>query len=119
MKLTYWKIIVALLLFFGEGLTILAEISSAHQLSRHVTPFMEIFATQMVLIVFACLLIVAAYVIGVKKLASVWVVTAISILAILLVEPVVVWLFFRTLPERGALIGLIFGAIGFVCSCLF
>ena len=61
-------------------------------------------------------LLVYGYTFGYQAFKNIWIVTAISIAGILIVEPLVAWLLFREMPTMGASIALIFGVIGIVTS---
>jgi hypothetical protein len=53
-----------------------------------------------------------------KYLENIWVVGAVSIASIVVVEPIITYLIFHELPGRGALIGLILGILAII-SALF
>jgi hypothetical protein len=56
------------------------------------------------------------YKIGYAAYGDIWIVTALSITSILLVEPILSFAMFQTLPQRGALLGLILGSLGLVAT---
>ena len=53
---------------------------------------------------------------GLKAFDNIWVVTAISVTSILIIEPIIAYSIFRTLPTGGVLVGMILGALGFVAT---
>lgn len=63
-----------------------------------------------------CTLLLVAYTVGYQAAKNIWVVTAASVGSILVVEPVLAWIFFHQLPERGALAGLVLGAAGLIAT---
>lgn len=108
------KIIPILLLFTGESLAIYSEIIAA----KNINSFASTFWKMLGLILLAGPILIAGYMLGMKYLQNVWVVGAISIASIVVVEPLITYFIFRELPSRGALIGLILGVIA-ICSALF
>ena len=104
------------LLIVGEGINILAELQSA-RLAGGVASLFEpknLFLFGMVVV--GCSFLLAGYVTGYSVAKNIWVVTASSIGAILIVEPILAWTFFHQLPEKGALMGLVLGAIGLIAT---
>lgn len=101
------KVIAIVLLVIGEALSIYAEMLSIKSNS-----FIKMF----VLITVAGGLLIAGYMIGYKAFKNIWIVGAISITSILIVEPALAYLFFQQLPKTGALVGLIMGTIGLIFS---
>jgi len=59
------------------------------------------------------------YMLGFKVFQNIWIVTVISLMGILIVEPMLDYVVFRQLPGRGSVIGLICGLIGFVAVLVF
>jgi hypothetical protein len=63
-------------------------------------------------------MLIAGYVISYATFKNIWVVSAVSVTSILIVEPALSYLVFRELPGRGAIIGLTLGALGFLATLL-
>jgi hypothetical protein len=63
-------------------------------------------------------LLLTGYILGLAAFKNIWIVSAISISSILIFEPAMDYIVTQQLPTRGALVGLIFGALGIV-SALF
>ncbi len=116
---TYLKILVPLFIFFGESLSIYAELVGEKSNYLATQPFWQIFIKVFLLITFAGAFLVAGYMLGLQAFKSVWVVSVISITSILIVEPTIAWLFFKQIPTIGSVIGFVLGAIGLLASILF
>lgn len=114
----YTKILVVLILFLGESLAIYAEMVAARTHSISSQPFLQIFLKVFLIIIVGSGLLVAGYMQGFKAFKNIWIVSVISITCILIMEPILAWTIFRQTPTKGALVGLILGALGFV-SALF
>jgi hypothetical protein len=54
--------------------------------------------------------------IGYKSFKNIWVVSALSITSILIMEPLIGYIIFQQLSTRGALVGLLLGAVGFAAT---
>lgn len=103
------SVIPLFLLFVGEAIYIWSEImiafSAKSQNSTNTTKLI-------ILATVAGLIIIAGYYYGYKFSKNIWLVTATSISASLIVEPLISWFVFHELPNRGAIFGLIFGILG-------
>lgn len=108
------KIIPILFIFVGESLAIYAEVIAA----KGINTFFNSFWKMSVLMFVAGVFLIAGYMFGVKYLHNIWIVGAISIASIVIVEPLVTYLIFEELPSRGPLIGLILGVLAII-SALF
>jgi hypothetical protein len=71
-----------------------------------------------ILVVVAGLFLIAGYMFGVKYLHSIWIVGAISIASIVVVEPLITYIIFQELPTKGPFIGLVLGVIA-ILSAIF
>jgi hypothetical protein len=108
------QILTGLALFFGEVLIISAEMW-ASKFFNPARSWEVILPATVVSIVGVCLL-VYGYTFGYQAFKNIWIVTAISIAGILVVEPLVAWLLFREMPTTGAFIALVLGVIGIMTS---
>ncbi len=63
--------------------------------------------------------LILGYMLGYSAFKNIWIVSAASITSILIMEPILGFLFFRQMPTTGATIGLILGAVGFITTLLF
>lgn len=107
-----------LLLFLGEGIYIWAEMIIAHTV-KVPQPTDSLTITKMTIIaLLAGLMIIAGYYFGYKASKNIWLVTATSISAILVTEPIISWLTFHEKPTFGASLGLIFGVLGIFSTTL-
>lgn len=112
------KIFVIILIFCGEALAIYSEMLGAKRFGLGDTAFWPLFFRIFVVMAAGGALLVAGYTLGYKAFQNIWVVSAISITSILLIEPILAYGFFRQMPTYGALAGLLLGAAGF-CLALF
>lgn len=111
-----YKLIAILILFCGEALSVYSEMIAArtHAVSdQHVFP---IFLKGFLVISCAGACLIAGYMIGFKYFKNIWIVSALSITSILIMEPLIGYLVFQQLPTKGAVIGLLFGVAGFVAA---
>lgn len=118
MGLLFLKIGAILFLFIGETLSICAEIILAKRYSLD-QPFWRLFFIGFIFLTFTGALIITGYLLGIKAFKNIWIVSVASITSILIMEPIVGYLVFRQLPTKGALIGLILGAIGFAAAVFY
>lgn len=118
MKTIYLKILTILLLYFGEALSVYSEMIAAKSHSAATHPFMTIFSKAFIMITCAGAFLIAGYMLGYKSYKNIWVVSAMSITSILIMEPLLCYTILKQLPTRGALIGLILGAAGFIATFL-
>ena len=98
---------VILALFFGETLAILGELLAAKE-----HPW-----TGLALGAIGWPLLVWSYYTGYKA-GGIWQITATSVGAILIAEPILILLMFREAPGRHALIGCLLGAVGIVIASI-
>jgi hypothetical protein len=108
------KIIPIILLLAGESLAIYSEVIGAKNINNFQSTFWKMFGLMAV----AGLFLIAGYMFGMKYLNNIWVVGAVSIASIVVVEPLITYLIFHELPSRGALIGLVLGVLA-IFSALF
>ncbi len=110
------KIITILLLVFGEALAIYAELYAA---KKNISVFDKaLFTNMFLLMALAGGALIAGYMLGYKCFSNVWVVIALSIGSIVVIEPVIAYLLFKELPTKGAMIGVVLGLVGMVSSAL-
>lgn len=111
------KIVAVGAIFFGEALSIIAELIASRQFGKaggHFTTLLPMF----LLISVGGILLVCGYALGYMYLKSIWIIVAISVGAILVVEPILALLLFRDVPTAGSLIGLVFGALGTLAAII-
>ncbi len=111
------KLLALALIITGEAVMIYAEISGAKIYSGNFT-FQESFSKSIIAIFIGGSILLSGYIIGYRGFKNIWIVSAVSVTSILVIEPILNYLIFQQLPTKGAFIGLIFGAIGFI-SALF
>lgn len=108
------KIIPIVLLFLGESLAIYSEIIAAKNLGTFASTFWKMSG----LMALAGLLLIAGYMLGLKYWQNIWIVGVVSISSIIIMEPIITYSLFHTLPSKGPLIGLVFGIMGLLSSLL-
>ncbi|TSD02657.1 MAG: hypothetical protein Athens071416_593 [Parcubacteria group bacterium Athens0714_16] len=104
---------------FWEALSIYAEMVIARSNSIASQPFLQIFSKMFLMITLAGGFLLAGYMLGFKSFKNIWIVSAISITSILIVEPILAWTIFQQMPTTGAMIGFALGAIGLFISIFF
>jgi hypothetical protein len=104
---------VLLLIIFGEALAIGAEMYASKSYGSGGT-LKAILPKMFILIFFASTLLLLGYMFGYSHFKNIWIVSAVSITSILIIEPIIAFAVFREIPTKGALIGLIFGFLGFI-----
>lgn len=97
------KLFALVMLAFGEALCIYSEMLVAKRPDWLWTFF---------LITLAGIPLLLGYHYGYKAFGSMWAVMAVSVVTILIVEPLLVWAMFREIPSRTSLIALGLGATG-------
>lgn len=115
MNLLILKILAILFLIFGEILTIYAEMLAARHFSMH-SNFLEMFFKAFLTVTLAGLFVISGYMLGFKAFKNIWMITALSITSILLVEPILAYMIFRQIPTKGAAVGLFLGTLGMLAT---
>lgn len=102
-------------LFVGEGINIWAELLSAKLPGTFsLLEPRNLFLFGMVIL--GCSFLLFGYSLGYQSTKNIWIITAASVVGILITEPILAYLFFHQLPEKGSLVGLILGAIGLIAT---
>ena len=107
-----YKTVTILLVFIGETLSMASELIASQLAAKYHANYPASFFQMFILIALGGALLVAGYMIGYFHLRNIWIITAISIGSILIVEPLLALLLFRQLPTFGAAVGLTFGLLG-------
>ncbi len=110
------KLLPIIILFICEVLAILAEITAAKYFALDGNSFWKGFFRSLPIILLGAILLVGGYMLGLKAFKNIWIVSAISITSILIAEPIINYTITNQLPTKGALIGLIFGVLGFIAA---
>lgn len=105
------------ILIIAEGLNILAEMYAA-RLGGIRALFEQQNLYLFVVVFIGCSLLLTGYAIGYSAAKNIWVVTAMSIGGILVVEPFLAWTFFHEIPTKGAIVGLVLGTIGLIATII-
>ncbi len=105
----YTKVLAVLLLLCGEAVSIGAELVASKRVVAHTGDYLSIFLWATLAIVIGGALLVAGYMLGYVYVKNIWVIAAVSVGSILIVEPILILILFREVPTTGALIGLVLG----------
>lgn len=113
------KIFVILLLFIGEALAIYAEMLAAKAYSNSGQPLLKIFLKMFLIFIVSGGFLILGYALGFKAFKNIWIVSVASITSILIIEPVLALAIFQQSPTKGAFIGLVLGAMGFMTAIFY
>ena len=91
------KLIAVLLVFFGETFSIGAELIASKRVAEPGADYVSIVLWMFVPIVVGGAFLVIGYMLGYLHLKNIWIVTAISVGSILIVEPILAFLLFPQL----------------------
>jgi hypothetical protein len=116
MNLFFSRVLTIALIFSGEALAICAEMIAAR--SNFVTSqlFLKVFLKIFLIIIIGGVFLIFGYTLGFNTFKNIWIVSVISITSILVIEPILAFTIFHQLPTKGAIAGLVFGAIGFIST---
>ena len=108
------KFLVLLAIIIGEILMIYAEIAGARDnvSGIHGNMFWKVYLIGAL----GIWLTLTGYIFGNYIYKNIWIVTVVSIVTILIVEPPVAYFMTRQTPTRGSLIGFILGALGLLAT---
>ena len=113
------QILVLATLFIGESFYLYSEMFVARH-SASGTFGSKIFAIAMLLVMIGGMLFLLAVSKGIIAFdRNIWIIAVMSIAAIVIMEPVLAWIFFRQIPSIGAIIGFILGVIGLLMAVFF
>lgn len=118
MWLTTLQIFSILLIFVGESLFIYSEVAGARKVEAQSKVSSEIFVKFFFLVIISGALSLAGYFVGIIAFKNIWIVSVISIVSILIIEPILDYSIFKQFPAAGALIGFVLGSIGLVATLL-
>lgn len=105
------------LVFLAEAMIIAGEMFAA---KAQGTPFLSVTTHWKLFTLAICgaILLLIAYHAGYREGKNIWIVSAASVSSIVLMEPLLAYMFFRELPERGPLVGIILGSVGLVATLI-
>jgi len=112
----YAKIFAILLVFLGETFFIYAEITAAKNNALFSGSFWSLALKLFLLVIMAGGLLIAGYAFGFVKFKNIWIISVTSLTSILIMEPLMAYLIVKQLPTKGAFVGLILGALGFITT---
>jgi hypothetical protein len=115
--LTRYQWLVIVLLFVGEALSIYSEMWGARHFNS--SNNWVLFFKMMIIFTLAGGMLIGGYMLGFSAFKNIWIVTALSVGSILVVEPILAYSLFHQLPTVGALVGLILGVAGIISATFF
>ncbi|MCX6824704.1 MAG: hypothetical protein NTY80_00630 [candidate division SR1 bacterium] len=105
------KVLGLLILAAGEFLSIYAEMIASKN-GRNI----HLMVKPALIVVLGGICLMLGYLLSYMYFKNIWIVTAISITAIFIIEPILAWIFFHELPTRGSIIGFFCGVIGMLAT---
>lgn len=111
------KIAAIALIFFGEVFAIGAEMWGAKYV-EYGEKWLQAFFLLMIPMTFGGALLLAGYMFGYAHLKNIWLITAVSVASIVVVEPLLAYILFNQLPTLGATVGLALGFAGILAVLL-
>ena len=109
------KLAALVCVFVGELLAIGAELMAARKVADGAT-WWQAFTVCAVPMLAGSLLLLAGYVMGYVAFRNIWLILVISVCSIVIVEPLLIRLWFQELPTQGAWIGMALGVLGLVVA---
>ncbi len=106
------------LMIIGEACIIYGELAAA----RLAVAVSRDWRDVLLLAGFACfsgLCLLLAYALGYRATGNIWLVAVVSVLVLLICEPLLIWMLFHEVPGRGALVGFVLGALGLAATVWF
>ena len=110
------KFFVIAIVFLGEALIIFSEMRGARTYSLHETSFVKIFLGAALLAMVGSAFTVGGYMLGLQSFRNIWIVSAVAVTSIVILEPVMAYTVVGQLPTPGALAGFGFGTVGLICA---
>lgn len=111
-----YETLTVLLILVGETLSIAAELIASKLSAQHYASDTSIFVPMFFLIALGGALLVAGYMMGQSQLGNIWIIAAISMSSILIVEPIMALLLLHQFPTFGAGVGFAFGVLGSIAA---
>ena len=115
----YSKILIILLVIIGETLMIYAEMIGAKTFAISSNPFLKVFLKMLLIMTISGGFLIAGYMLGFNAFKNIWAISIASITAILIIEPILAYSFFKQTPTTGAIVGFILGVLGFIAALFF
>jgi hypothetical protein len=110
------KALPIILILLGEALAISAEMVAARNYFVGQQPFVSVFFRVSPVLILGAALLISGYMLGFAQFKNIWIVSAVSVTSILILEPAIAYAFTGQVPTRGPLLGLILGVSGFLAA---
>lgn len=112
------KILVLVFLFLGESLYLYSEMYVAKNSLLHPGK-VSYFILGTAIVLLGGIIFLGATYFGIKLFKNIWILATISVMAILIMSPMLALLFFKQTPTIGAAIGFALGIIGLLIAIFF
>jgi hypothetical protein len=111
------KVLAVLVMFLAESLCILGEnmVAGRVKAGQSVADYWPL---MLVVTILWGVALSAAYGIGMKAFGRIWTVSVVSLGAIVIAEPTIVWLYWHEAPSHGEVVGLLLGFAGMLAALL-
>lgn len=110
MKPVWYILIGSSLIAIGEALAIYCEVTSVKYMDS-TRKVLEMFWW----ITVAGVPLILGYILAYKGFKNIWPVSVVSVVSILIAEPVLNWFILKEGITLGPILGFVFGIIGFIC----
>ena len=111
MNIFFYKFLVILFLFIGESFYLYSEMFIAKNAVSD-SPKAFAFVSALLMVVAGGILFLGSVYFGMHLFKNIWIIAVMSVTAIVIMEPILAWLFFKQLPTVKTAIGFILGAVG-------
>ena len=108
---------VILFLFIGESFYLYSEMFVAKNAVSNNLKILP-FPLAILLVIVGGIFFLGSVYFGMHLFKNIWIIAVMSVTAIVIMEPILAWLFFRQFPTMKTAIGFILGAIGLVIALL-
>ena len=105
------KALFLVLILIGEAMAIYSEVIAAKEYNN-----LRTMAWMLWWITVAGFFLIPGYMLGMKMFKDIWLVSVVSIVCVLICEPILVWSVFKEVPSLGSILGFVFGMVGFACT---
>ena len=115
MNIILYKFLVILFLFIGESFYLYAEMLVAKN-SLDSSSKVTVFAFAITMVVIGGLVFLGSVYFGMHLFKNIWIIAAISVAAIVVMEPILAFTFFKQLPTLKNAIGFALGVVGLIVT---
>jgi hypothetical protein len=111
------KILPLVLILLGEAISVYCEIAfiKANKNNGNVFSW-GIFIKMVLIMLVAVILLLLGYFFGYINIKNVWLISIISVVSILLAEPLIILSLLKEIPSKGSIIGFILAVVGLIIA---